>query len=310
MQKLASGLEVPTPGRLAVSTSDAQEAIRTEIGEMVFPFQEESFLLGMCTVREGLIGDFQIPTITRGAIAPSAVAEGATTNPQDPGIGGPKLSPTTLSVTVELTNLSMRQTDGVLETSVIELVMEEIGYAIDSMIVAGTGAANKVPGILSTAGRNNLPAIAANMTLTWAGIQRVIREAITDRIVAPNGRVPGAVFVIDGRIQEELKSTIKSSRVAGAANAPQANRDQFVMEENGMIDNYPTYVTGIMARSATDHRMLFGRFGEVWVGFWGDVQIYRNAITQPGTTRITFQIWWDVKIPRPESFVDQPRTTT
>ena len=280
----------------AVSSSEAAEMIRTDVAEVQLPFQEASPVLGACRIVTGLVGDLSIPVI--GRAQPTDVAEGNTNTPTDPTVTGPKLTPKTADVAVDLTNLSIHQSDGTLETAVMAEVMDEWGFKHDTDIVAGTGTGNAVRGIVHTTGAGSVtPSAGAHVdgtSMTWKDMLALVRTVAKTRKVLPDGRVPGGRYILPPELDEVAQYTLKDN-----------NRRMFIREDGGPIGRYEVIVTNAVPYAAVtgsnnDNKYaIFGDLMEVWVGFWGDVNIYRNQLTNPGRTIITWQIWRDVQIARP-----------
>ena len=283
----------------AVSSADAAEMVRTAVAEVQLPFQEDSPVLGGCRVLTGLVGDLSIPNIAR--VTPTSVAEGANAANTEPAVAGPKLSPKTLAVKIPLTNLSIHQSDNALLSAVVDVVREGFAFEFDTGIIAGTGASNQVRGITATSGVDSItPQAGAHVdatSLNWTDVTELEAGVAKNRKVMPNGMVPGGRYMLPPQMNAICKRTLKAT-----------GRQQFIREGNGPINDYPVIVSNAVPYNAVTGSnndikdFIFGDLMEVWVGFWADLQLIRDLVTNPGTTILSWQIYWDVAIPRPSGF--------
>lgn len=249
------------------------------------------------TVLTGLRGNVPLPGLIDGT-DPAVKAENAAADEYSPTFGGPTLSPRRLPTYVEVSNQLMQQSEINIDAMIRRNLVLKLGSLLDKdaiirattglLNVSGTGAV--FAGGAATNGTN-----ANGAAPVWADIVNLFKEVAIDN--ADQGRLG---YLTNPVVAAKLQTVEKA---AGTA--------VFIMPEGatrlngynvGLSNNVPSNLT--KGASSTLSGMVFGNFEDLVFGFWGGIELLVNPYIKDdsGLTRINAAVYFDSKVPRPQSF--------
>ena len=240
--------------------------------DVIFPFLSQSRLIPRVTVYSGLIGNVDIPTVTTEAPAVAAAAEGAAVPATDAVFGKISLAPKTLGGRVEVTRRLMTQTNGFINSIIMEMFDRQFTDKLENALLTEIFALAGIP----------TETIASDKNLPTRGEVLAMRE----KLIRAN--VPlDKLWLVSADEESYLMATLKSAGVAG------------YMAENGMIEDIDYEVTTRLA----DASIFLTSPQDMVLGTWEGIDFVVNRAEDTGNFRISAWIDYDTAVKRTTSFV-------
>jgi len=189
------------------------------------------------------------------------------------------LTPKTFGLYQELSRKILKQSTPGVEDLVREDIRQVIGIGIDAAALNGTGAAGQPTGILVAAGTSTVTHGAG--LVTWPNVLEYEADLGTSN--ALRGRL---AWMMRSSVRAVVKATAKASgTVAG-----------FVMEPDGTMNGFPSFVTEQMPPLGTTGALLFGNFAEVLIGMWGVLDLFADPFTKGNAGTVVVRGFQDIDI--------------
>ncbi len=301
---------VVTTGGPAGAT-DAGEAVTERALDILQDFQEQPFLSQMAQMITSGGENIKQPVIVRSSTwKADAVAEGQVVSAVDPEIVGNTIKPDQKGMGVELSQQSINQTGGRIESGLLMSALSEIGWLLDDGLVNGTG--NTI-GLFAvpTAGNNGINQIADDVSgsetnrtaVSRSTMTAMIREVQKDRNMTPRGIIPGAAFFMSPDLAHRGQNTLVESGEPALGYILTMGMDGSLM-----FHNYPVFITNHMtadenaAADQSTFELFFGNLGLAQVFSWAGIQIIRDPMSKPGNVAISALAWINYNYPRPKGF--------
>mgnify|MGYP006170824841 CR=1 FL=1 len=265
---------------LATGTNDGEHTIEEDIVSLIDALKERLMVRQLgATVFGGLSGNVRFPVMTRGT-APTVKAETAAADDYSPTSSEISMTPRRLPVVSTLSTQALIQSTIDVENYLRRWQAFEIASVIDldciTTIIAASGAGS-----------------VTGSTLGWAEVVEFETDVATAN--ADFGRL---AYLTDPQVRGHLKTTEKATNTAvflWTDSDPQ----------NGMLNGYRAAVTTQMPfTGATDHAIIYGNFADLFIGLWGGLSVYRDAVSviEQGKIRIITETFFDTVVARGESF--------
>jgi len=228
----------------------------------------------------GLVGTLDIPRQNAAAAGGWIATE--TGSPAEGQLTTDKvtLSPKTFGVRTEITRKMLKQATPAAEELVREDIRRVIGLAVDLAAISGSGAAGQPQGIIGSTGVGGVVHGGA-LTATLANILEY--ESDLGAANALNGRL---AWMMRPAARAALKATPKAAGVASG----------FLMEMDGTMNGYPSFVTQQAPASASAGAILFGNFAEVLIGMWGVLDLFGDPYTLGNSGGMVVRGFQDIDI--------------
>jgi len=238
---------------------------------------------------EGLVGDVQIPKFSANASV-TFTAEAGSVGNNEPDFGQVTMTPKEASNNIKITRKLLHQgLNGNLETVIRDHMVKLFAAKIDNVAIKG-GGSNEPTGILATTGIGDVESAgtSGNAALTYGNVVDIWSE-----VAADNALVGSLAWVTHPRVVGKLMQTLVSA----------STDSRMIMMETDSLLGYPVVQT-TQAPSSAPYSLLFGNFSDLYLGFFGnlDVQVDPYTAAGNGTVNLWFYQMMDVAVARPESF--------
>jgi len=228
----------------------------------------------------GLVGTLDIPRQNAAAAGGWIATETGSPAEGQPTTDKITLSPKTFGVRTEITRKMLKQATPAAEELVREDIRRVIGLAVDLAAISGSGAAGQPQGVIGTSGVGGVVHGGA-LTATLANILEYESDLGTAN--ALNGRLG---WMMRPAARAALKATPKSAGVASG----------FLMEMDGTMNGYPSYVTQQAPASAAAGAILFGNWAEILIGMWGVLDLFGDPYTLGNSGGMVVRGFQDIDI--------------
>ncbi len=223
----------------------------------------------------GLRGNVDIPKLTAGATF-YWLAEGADVTASTATLASVTLSPKTIAGSVAMTRRLLKQSDPSVEAIIRQDLILGAALAIDTAVIAGSGAAGQPTGIINTSGVNTVTiADATDYSPTFAESVKFETELATD-----NALRGSLQWVTTPAINGKLKTTAIDT---GSG---------LMVNTNGVVNGYG--MTG--SSLVPTQRVIFGNFNDVIIGMWGVLDIEVDKATLAASGGLVLRVFQDVDV--------------
>ena len=270
---------------LAGTSTQGSEAVQINKLTILEPLRA-----ALVTVQAGadimtnLIGNVSIPTYA----ATTAYWAAETGNPTDGAgaFGSVELAPKRLVAQIAISKQFLIQDSVQAEATLMRDIVRAISAKLESTIFGKANISSTQPlGLFYTA-----PSIKGTATF----LNMVALETAVDSSNALQGNLK---YITNAGARGILKTTPKVTA--------QAN---YLMDENGNINGYPTLVTNHVASAlqtgGDEYGIIFGNWQDFIIGQWGgfDLTIDPYSLAGNGKVLLTVNAYFDAKVKRSESF--------
>ena len=184
----------------AITTTSGSGAIATNAmrSEFIPFFHDLNSIAPYCNILSGLTANVTLPLLTSES-TPVFVAEGTTVAENSPTATSRQLSPKQMQTGAEVSLLTNIQSQGFIDTKVMENLMMSISNGLDRAILAGSGATNNPAGVHS-----------AVTTVTWTKDTAVAWSDIAPlRYTVRKQNTPGPYVVAMGSDVHAVSTSTK-----------------------------------------------------------------------------------------------------
>jgi len=230
----------------------------------------------------GLVGNVDIPRLSAGASF-YWLAEGEDVTDSVATLDSVTLSPKTIAGSVPMTRRLLKQSDPSVEAIIRNDLVMGAALAIDTAVIAGTGANGQPLGIIGTTGVNTV-------TVADAGGVPTYPETIQfETTVAEDNGLRGSLNYLT---TPTIKGALKASAI-------DAGSGMFVNEAN-QANGYPLVGSTLVPTK----RVIFGNFNDIIIGMWGVLDIEVDKATLAASGGLVLRVFQDVDVAvrHPESF--------
>lgn len=243
---------------------------------------------------EGLVGDVKIPKFSANASVTFQTETGSVAN-NEPDFGQISMSPKTAANKIAVSRQLLHQgLNGNLETTLRNHMVRLFAAKLDNVAIKG-GGSNEPTGILGTSGIGDVESAgtSGNAALTYGNCLDIWSE-----VAADNALLGSLYWVTHPRVVAKLMQTLVAS----------STDSRMVMMEPDMLLGYPLVQTtqspGTGNGSSTPYSLLFGNFSDLYLGFFGSLDVLVDPYGAAGTSIVNLYFYqmMDVAIARPESF--------
>ena len=235
-------------------------------GDFIDVLRNNSAVMPMATVLNGLSGDVKIPRKSAASTAAFISSEGGAAGESEMTIGSVTMSPKTLGAYTDCTRQLLIQSSLDVENLIRNDLAQSMAIAIDDGALEGSGSSGNPTGITNTSGINTV-SLSSAAAPTWAEM-----VAMETAVRVDNALMGDLAYIVHPTNYGTLKTTEKATNTA-----------QFVAN-NDEINGYKAIVSPQM----TANNYVFGNFSDLLVGFFGGVDIlvdpYSNSTS--GTVRV------------------------
>ncbi len=235
-------------------------------GDFIDVLRNNSAVMPMATVLNGLSGDVKIPRKSAASTAAFISSEGGAAGESEMTIGSVTMSPKTLGAYTDCTRQLLIQSSLDVENLIRNDLAQSMAIAIDDGALEGSGSSGNPTGITNTSGINTV-SLSSAAAPTWAEMVSMETAVRVD-----NALMGDLAYIVHPTNYGTLKTTEKATNTA-----------QFVAN-NDEINGYKAIVSPQM----TANNYVFGNFSDLLVGFFGGVDIlvdpYSNSTS--GTVRV------------------------
>jgi len=241
---------------------------------------EASVVAAGARMLPNLVGTLDIPRQNAAATGGWIATE--TGSPSESNLTTDKitLAPKTFGVRQEITRRMSKQASPGAEDLVREDIRQVIGIGIDLGAISGSGASGQPTGITVISGTGSV-ACAGALTATLANI--LAFETALGTANALRGRPS---WLMRSAARGALKSTAKAANVVAG----------FLMEMNGEMNGYRSFVTEQAPASAATGAIIFGNFAELLIGMWGVLDLFADPYTLGNSGGIVVRGFQDLDI--------------
>lgn len=288
--KTAQGCLVPPEvlsnwGQRDLNSSDDSNLIGQDFraGDFIDLLRNNSAVMPLATMLQGLTGDVKIPRKTSGASAAFISSEGGAAGESEMTIGSVTMSPKTLGAFTDVTRQLVIQSSLDVENLIRNDLTQAMAIAIDDAALEGSGSSGNPTGITNTTGINTVSLNSAAAP-TFAEI-----VSMETAIAVDNALLGNLQYIVHPSNAGTLKTTAKDS-----------GSGLFVLNNNEM-NGYPV----VVSPQLTANNYVFGNFSDLLVGMFGGLDLtvdpYGQATT--GTIRVIALQSVDVAVRHAVSFV-------
>jgi HK97 family phage major capsid protein len=221
----------------------------------------------------GLTGNLSIPKKT-GVASFSWISEGEDAPDTDIPFGAVAMSPRTIAGGIAMTRRLLQQSSPAIEQLVRTDLVDGCALALDLAILEGDGV--KAPRGLINHPDINTQSINTAGSPTWAEIVGFETEVETDNALAGN-----LAYVTTPAVVGKMKTTAKAT-----------NQAIFLIDQGGQVNGYPVRRT----TQLTTHRILFGDWSQVMVGFWGVLDIKPDEAKLAASGGLVIRVFQDADV--------------
>lgn len=287
--KTAQGVLLPpevlrTWGQRDLNSSDDSSLIAEDYrgGDFIDVLRNNSAVLPLASVLQGLTGDVKIPKKTAGSTAAFISAEGGDSSESEMTVGNVSMTPKTLGAHTEATRQLLIQSSLDVENLIRNDLAAAMATHIDNVAISGSGSSGNPTGIINQSGINT-QAFSTDTAPTFAEV-----VAMETAVSADNALLGNLAYIVNPSTFGTLKTTEKATNTA-----------QFIAVD-GEINGY----NAVVSNQITNGVMLFGNFSDLLVGFFGGLDIVVDPFThsKSGTVRIVALQSCDIAVRHAVSF--------
>jgi HK97 family phage major capsid protein len=251
-------------------------------GDFIDVLRNNSAVMPLATMLNGLSGDVKIPRKTAAASAAFISSEGGAAGESELTVGNVSMSPKSLGAFTDITRQLMIQSSIDVENLVRNDLAASMAIAIDDAALEGSGSSGNPTGITNTSGINtvSLSSAAAPTFSEMVQMETAIR--------VDNALLGDLAYIVHPTNYGTLKTTEKASNTA-----------QFIAV-NDEINGY----RAVVSPQLTANNYVFGNFNDLLVGMFGGLDITVDPFSQSstGTVRIVALQSVDVAVRHAVSF--------
>ncbi len=251
-------------------------------GDFIDVLRNNSAVMPMATMLNGLSGDVKIPRKTAASTAAFISSEGGAAGESEFTVGSVSMSPKTLGAFTDVTRQLMIQSSIDVENLIRNDLAQSMAIAIDDAALEGSGSSGNPTGITNTSGINtvSLSSAAAPTFAEMVSMDTAVR--------VDNALLGDLAYIVHPTNYGTLKTTEKATNTA-----------QFVAV-NDEINGYKV----VVSPQLTANNYVFGNFNDLLVGMFGGLDLvvdpYSNSSS--GTVRIVALQSVDVAVRHAVSF--------
>jgi len=251
-------------------------------GDFIDVLRNNSAVMPMATMLNGLTGDVKIPRKTAASTAAFISSEGGAAGESEFTVGSVSMSPKTLGAFTDVTRQLMIQSSIDVENLIRNDLAQSMAIAIDDAALEGSGSSGNPTGITNTSGINSvsLSSAAAPTFAEMVSMETAVR--------VDNALLGDLAYIVHPTNYGTLKTTEKATNTA-----------QFIAV-NDEINGYKV----VVSPQLTANNYVFGNFNDLLVGMFGGLDIvvdpYSNS--SAGTVRIVALQSVDVAVRHAVSF--------
>ena len=251
-------------------------------GDFIDVLRNNSAVMPMATMLNGLSGDVKIPRKTAASTAAFISSEGGAAGESEFTVGSVSMSPKTLGAFTDVTRQLMIQSSIDVENLIRNDLAQSMAIAIDDAALEGSGSSGNPTGITNTSGINSV-SLSSAAAPTFAEMVSMETSVRVD-----NALLGDLAYIVHPTNYGTLKTTEKATNTA-----------QFVAV-NDEINGYKV----VVSPQLTANNYVFGNFNDLLVGMFGGLDIvvdpYSNSSS--GTVRIVCLQSVDVAVRHAVSF--------
>jgi len=251
-------------------------------GDFIDVLRNNSAVMPLATMLNGLSGDVKIPRKTAAASAAFISSEGGAAGESELTVGNVSMSPKSLGAFTDITRQLMIQSSIDVENLVRNDLAQSMALAIDDAALEGSGSSGNPTGITNTSGINSV-SLSSAAAPTFAELVSMETAVRVD-----NALLGDLAYIVHPSNYGTLKTTEKATNTA-----------QFVAANNE-INGY----NAVVSPQLTANNYVFGNFNDLLIGMFGGLDIvvdpYSNSSS--GTVRIVCLQSVDVAVRHAVSF--------
>ena len=251
-------------------------------GDFIDVLRNNSAVMPMATMLNGLTGDVKIPRKTAASSAAFISSEGGAAGESEFTVGSVSMSPKTLGAFTDVTRQLMIQSSIDVENLIRNDLAQSMAIAIDDAALEGSGSSGNPTGITNTSGINTV-SLSSAAAPTFAEMVSMETSVRVD-----NALMGDLAYIVHPTNYGTLKTTEKATNTA-----------QFVAV-NDEINGYKV----VVSPQLTANNYVFGNFDDLLIGMFGGLDIvvdpYSNSSS--GTVRIVALQSVDVAVRHAVSF--------
>ena len=251
-------------------------------GDFIDVLRNNSAVMPMATMLNGLSGDVKIPRKTAASSAAFISSEGGAAGESEFTVGSVSMSPKTLGAFTDVTRQLMIQSSIDVENLIRNDLAQSMAIAIDDAALEGSGSSGNPTGITNTSGINTV-SLSSAAAPTFAEMVSMETSVRVD-----NALMGDLAYIVHPTNYGTLKTTEKATNTA-----------QFVAV-NDEINGYKV----VVSPQLTANNYVFGNFDDLLIGMFGGLDIvvdpYSNSSS--GTVRIVALQSVDVAVRHAVSF--------
>jgi len=251
-------------------------------GDFIDVLRNNSAVMPLATMLNGLTGDVKIPRKTAAASAAFISSEGGAAGESELTVGNVSMSPKSLGAFTDITRQLMIQSSIDVENLVRNDLAASMAIAIDDAALEGSGSSGNPTGITNTSGINSvsLSSAAAPTFAEMVSMETAVR--------VDNALLGDLAYIVHPTNYGTLKTTEKATNTA-----------QFVAV-NDEINGY----RAVVSPQLTANNYVFGNFNDLLIGMFGGLDIVVDPYTSSssGTVRIVALQSVDVAVRHAVSF--------
>jgi len=251
-------------------------------GDFIDVLRNNSAVMPMATMLNGLSGDVKIPRKTAASSAAFISSEGGASGESEFTVGSVTMSPKTLGAHTDVTRQLMIQSSIDVENLIRNDLAQAMAIAIDDAALEGSGSSGNPTGITNTSGINSvsLSSAAAPTFAEMVSMETAVR--------VDNALLGDLAYIVHPTNYGTLKTTEKATNTA-----------QFVAV-NDEINGYKV----VVSPQITANNYVFGNFNDLLVGMFGGLDIVVDPFSNStsGTVRIVALQSVDVAVRHAVSF--------
>jgi HK97 family phage major capsid protein len=251
-------------------------------GDFIDTLRNNSAVMPLATMLNGLSGDVKIPRKTAASSAAFISSEGGAAGESELTVGNVSMSPKSLGAFTDITRQLMIQSSLDVENLVRNDLAASMAIAIDDAALEGSGSSGNPTGITNTSGINSvsLSSAAAPTFAEMVSMETAVR--------VDNALLGDLAYIVHPTNYGTLKTTEKATNTA-----------QFVAV-NDEINGY----NAVVSPQLTANNYVFGNFSDLLIGMFGGLDIVVDPYTSSssGTVRIVALQSVDVAVRHAVSF--------
>jgi HK97 family phage major capsid protein len=251
-------------------------------GDFIDVLRNNSAVMPLATMLNGLSGDVKIPRKTAASSAAFISSEGGASGESEFTVGNVSMTPKTLGAHTDITRQLMIQSSLDVENLVRNDLAAAMAIAIDDAALEGSGSSGNPTGITNTSGINSvsLSSAAAPTFAEMVSMETAVR--------VDNALLGDLAYIVHPTNYGTLKTTEKATNTA-----------QFVAV-NDEINGYKA----VVSPQLTANNYVFGNFNDLLIGMFGglDIVVDPYSASSSGTVRVTALQSVDVAVRHAVSF--------